>query len=139
MRDEKSGGRGFFHPSSLRLHPLSLGRLRDLARLDAGRADLHATRPALRALDSYGLKVGVEAAARAVVRVRDVVAELRPLAADFASFSHCVFENLRALKRRVPPEAVPHCRGGGARVKRKLIANRFTQRQVEAAPGPVAG
>ena len=78
------------------------GRLRDLARLDAGRADLHANRPALRALDAYGLKVWVEAAARAVVRVRDVVAELRPLAADFASFSHCVFENLRALKRRAP-------------------------------------
>src|SRR5919108_4124468 len=99
MRDEKSGGEGFFHPSSLRLHPLLLGRLRDLARLDAGRADLHPYGPALRALDAYGLQVGVEAAARAVVRVRDVVAELRPLAADFASFSHCASENLRALKK----------------------------------------
>src|ERR671931_1845306 len=89
MRDEKSGGEGFFHPSSLRPHPLLLGRLRDLARLDAGRADLHPDGPALRALDADRLQVGVEAAARAVVRVRDVVAELRPLAADFASFSHC--------------------------------------------------
>jgi hypothetical protein len=30
--------------------------------------------------------------------VRDVVPELRPLAADFASFSH-YFENLRTLKK----------------------------------------
>src|SRR5437588_1269304 len=75
------------------------GRLRDLARLDAGRADLHANRPALRALDAYGLKVWVEAAARAVVRVRDVVAELRPLAADFASFSHYVFFKPPSVKK----------------------------------------
>ena len=43
---------------------------------------------ALRALDAYGLQVGVEAAARAVIRVGNVIAELRPFAADFASFGH---------------------------------------------------
>jgi hypothetical protein len=53
-------------------------------------------------LDAYGLQVGVEAAARSIVRVRDVVAELRAFAADFASFSHD-FDNLRTLKRRAIP------------------------------------
>src|ERR1043165_3462722 len=129
MRDEKRRRERVHSPLPPRLHPLLLGRLRDLARLDAGGADLHAYRPALRALDAYRLKVRVEAAARAVVRVRDVVAELRPLAADFASFSH-YFENLRTLKRRVPVRLWPHGQDGGARRKRKFIANGFAERQV---------
>ena len=46
-----------------------LGRFGDLAPLDAGGADLHPLRAALRALDADGLQVRVEAAARAVVSV----------------------------------------------------------------------
>ena len=75
---------------------LNLRRLQHLALLDAGGADLHAARRALRGLDANLLKVGVEAPPGAVVRVRDVVAELRTLAAHFASFCHDCLKYLRA-------------------------------------------
>jgi hypothetical protein len=95
------------HHSAFIVHHLKrLRRFGDLAGLDARGADLHADVAALRALDADGLKVGVEAAARAVVRVRDVIPELRPLAADFASFSH-YFENLRTLKKPRPSPCGP--------------------------------
>ena len=59
----------------------------DLAGLDAGRADVQALgRP--RHDSANGLDVGVPAAAGSDVRVRDVVAEARPLTADVADGSH---------------------------------------------------
>jgi hypothetical protein len=64
------------------------GRFRDLASLDTGRANLHPLRSASGPLNPYGLQIRIEAAARPIVRVRDVIAELRAFAADFASFSH---------------------------------------------------
>src|SRR5919202_6382704 len=88
-----NGGQFLIHHSAFIVRRLR--RLRDLARLDAGGADLHAHRAALRALDADGLQIGIKAPRGAVVRVRDVVAELRALAADFASFSH----NGRYLRR----------------------------------------
>src|ERR1700761_2050672 len=59
----------------------------DLACLDAGGAHVHALgRAADRGADA--LDVRVPAAAGAAVRVRDVIAEARPLAAYFADGSH---------------------------------------------------
>jgi len=65
-----------------------LSRLGDFARLDTTGANLLAFNAALRALDADGLQVGIEAAARAIIRVGNIVAELRAFAANFASFSH---------------------------------------------------
>ena len=50
----------FFEPS---------GRLRDLASLDTGGANLLALSASLGQLHTYGLQVGIETAARAIVRV----------------------------------------------------------------------
>src|ERR1700751_5300954 len=58
----------------------------DLACLDAGGADVQALGRA-RHDSANGLDVGVPAAAGAAVRVRDVVAEARPLAAYVADGS----------------------------------------------------
>src|SRR6201996_1821979 len=60
----------------------------DLAGLDAGRAHVQALRRAPADLGPDGLDVRVPAAAGAAVRVRDVVAEARPLAAYVADGSH---------------------------------------------------
>jgi hypothetical protein len=68
------------------------GRFSDLASLDTTGANLHSFSPALRTLDANGLQVGIKATARAIVRVRNVIAELRRLAADVASFSHDFLE-----------------------------------------------
>jgi hypothetical protein len=78
------------HHSSFSIHHL-LSRFRDFAALDAGGADFHAHVPALRALHANFLQVGIETTPGAIVRVGDVVAELRPFAADFASFCHDCF------------------------------------------------
>jgi hypothetical protein len=64
------------------------GRLCDFASLDTTGANLHTLSTATGSLNPYGLQVGIEATARAIVRVRDIIAELRGLATDFASFSH---------------------------------------------------
>jgi hypothetical protein len=64
------------------------GRLRDFASLDTAGANLHALSAATRLLHLYGLQVGIETPARAIVRMRNIVAELWAFAADFASFSH---------------------------------------------------
>jgi hypothetical protein len=64
------------------------GRLGDFASLDTTGANLHALGTASGPLNPNGLKVWIEAASCPVVRVRDVIAELRAFAADFASFSH---------------------------------------------------
>jgi hypothetical protein len=71
-----------------RLAATGSGRFRDFARLDATGANLLALDAALRALDADGLQIRVEAAARAIVRVGNIITELRPFATDFASFSH---------------------------------------------------
>jgi hypothetical protein len=67
---------------------LALSRLGDFACLDTTGANLQALNAALRALHAYGLQVGIKATPRAIVRVRDIITELRAFAADFASFSH---------------------------------------------------
>lgn len=65
-----------------------LRRFSDFARLDATGANFHPLNASLRSLDSDRLQVGIKAPARAVVCVRDIIAELRSFATDFASFSH---------------------------------------------------
>ena len=70
------------------------GSLGDFARLDAGCTNLHAARATLRHLYADGLQIGIETSLGAIVRVRDVVAKLRALAADFATFCHSLFNLL---------------------------------------------
>jgi hypothetical protein len=65
-----------------------LSRFSDFARLDATGANLHALNAALRTLHADGLQVGIKATRRAVIRVGNIIAELRAFAANFASFSH---------------------------------------------------
>ena len=60
----------------------------DFTSLDAGRADFHPARATLGRLNANRLQIWIEPAWGAIVRVRDIVAELRSLAADFATFGH---------------------------------------------------
>src|SRR6476661_6857812 len=62
----------------------------DLARLEAGGADVESLRRHTVHQRPHALDVGVPAALGAAVRVRDVVTEARPLAADVAVGSHGV-------------------------------------------------
>ena len=64
------------------------GSFRDLASLDTGGANLHALSAAIGALHADGLQIWIKATARPIIRMRDIIAELRAFAADFASFSH---------------------------------------------------
>jgi hypothetical protein len=75
-------------PAAMRpTEPPLAGGLGDLARLDAGRADVETLRrPGHDRVN--GLDVGVPTAAGAAVRVRDVVAEARPFTADVADGRH---------------------------------------------------
>jgi len=68
-----------------------LRNFRYFVAFDANRANPHADDPALRALGADFLQVGIETAPGAIVRVGDVITELRPFAADFASFCHDCF------------------------------------------------
>jgi hypothetical protein len=68
-----------------------LGCFGDFARLDTTGADLLALRSAVGRLDAYGLQVGVEATPRTIIRVGNIIAELRAFATDFATFSHDCF------------------------------------------------
>ena len=63
----------------------------DFAGLDAGSANLHPAGATLRHLYADRLQIRIEPSRRAIVRVRDVIAELRSLAADFATFGHLCF------------------------------------------------
>ena len=76
--------------------------LRDFARLDAGCANFHPARAALGLLHANRLQVRIEASRSAIVRVRDIVAELWSFTADFATFGHFIQppEFLRFLYRR---------------------------------------
>jgi hypothetical protein len=68
-----------------------LGGLLDLASLDAGGANLHSARPALRQLHPNRLQIGIKPTRCSVVRMRHVITELGPFAADFATFRHCIY------------------------------------------------
>src|SRR5690606_31154850 len=74
---------------------------RDLAGLDARGAGVHALR---RPADhgTHTLDVRVPATGRTAVRVRDVVAEARPLAADVAVGSHGSLQRLQMHLRLIP-------------------------------------
>jgi hypothetical protein len=64
------------------------GSLRDFARLDAGCADFHPVRATLGLLHANRLQIRIEPSLSAIVRVRDIVAELWSFTADFATFGH---------------------------------------------------
>ena len=65
-----------------------LRSLGDFARLDAGCTNLHPARATLGLLHANRLQIRIEASLSAIVRVRDIVAELRSFTADFATFGH---------------------------------------------------
>ena len=102
MRFEEERGNDVRKRSRHASFCVRLGCFGDLAAFDTGGANLHPLYAPLRALDANGLQVWVEAPTRAIVSVRNVVAELRPLAADFASFSHDFLEYLRAIIKAPP-------------------------------------
>jgi hypothetical protein len=64
--------------------------LRDFARLDAGCANFHPARATLGLLHADRLQIRIEASRSAIVRVRDIVAELWSFTADFATFGHFI-------------------------------------------------
>src|SRR5919112_5922661 len=64
------------------------GSLRDFAGLDASCANFHPARATLGLLHANRLQVRIEASRSAIVRVRDIVAELWSFTADFATFGH---------------------------------------------------
>ncbi len=84
--DEYHDGQRFIHHSAFIIS--LLGCFRDFAALDASGTNPHPHRAALRSLRANLLQIRVKAALGAIIRVRDVVTELRPLATDFASFRH---------------------------------------------------
>jgi hypothetical protein len=73
------------------------GRFRDFARLDATGANLLTLDAAFGALNADGLQVRIEATARAIVSVRNIIAELWPFAADFTTFCHKFLKTSGAL------------------------------------------
>ena len=75
------------------------GSLRDFARLDAGCADFHPVRATLGLLHTNRLQIRIEASLCAIVRVRDIVAELWAFTANFATFGHNLF-NLQISKTK---------------------------------------
>ena len=79
----------------------ALRSLCNLARFDTACADLHALNASLRALHANGLQVWIKATGSAIVRMRNIVAELRAFAADFASFSHFFITSEYRRKRVV--------------------------------------
>ena len=81
---------------------------------DTGRADFHPLCAALGLLHANGLEIRIEAAAGTVIRVRYVVTELRPLAADFASFSHNYLCYLRTEKNSARVSYSSYGDGGAA-------------------------
>lgn len=87
---KKHAGPARFHLASFLAQAawLFLSRLRDFAAFDAAGADPHAHVSPLRTLDADRLQVRIEAARGAIIRMRDIVTELRAFAADFASFGH---------------------------------------------------
>ena len=97
MRDEEKRPRFIPHPSSS-IH--SLRCFGNFAGLDAAGANFHTLSAALRELDAYGLQVGIKTARRAIISMRDIIAELRAFAANFTSFSHDF---------RVPPGYCMYC------------------------------
>src|SRR5687767_4981787 len=88
---------------------------RDFTRLDAGRADFHPARATLGRLYANRLQVRIEAAWGSIVRVRDIVAELRSLAADFTTFGHLVFATSVIRKPRFIANAFPARQASTAR------------------------
>ena len=62
----------------------------DFAGLDAGRADFHPARATFGGLYANRLQIWIESTWGAIVRVRDIITELRALAADFTTFGHIV-------------------------------------------------
>jgi len=79
---------------------ISSGYFQDFACFNAARANPLADGPALRTLHADFLQVGIETAPGAIVRMGDVITELRPFAADFASFCHDCLRNLQTVIKR---------------------------------------
>jgi hypothetical protein len=77
-----------------------LSRFGDLTGFDTTRADLHTLNTTLWSLDSNGLQIWIEPTPGTVVSMRNIVAELRRLATDFASFSHILVNTSEQIKSR---------------------------------------
>ena len=100
--------------------------LRHFSCLDAGGADFHPAGAARGRLHANGLQVRIEPAPSAVIRVRDIIAELRALAADFTTFSH-YFCNLRKQKTKVYSKGVSKSSSHGDGELRNLVDWNLTE------------
>jgi hypothetical protein len=67
-----------------------LSRFSDLTGFDTTGADLQSFSAACGPLNTDRLQIRIETTTGAIVRVRDIVSELRAFAANFASLSHNV-------------------------------------------------
>jgi len=71
---------------------MRLGGFSDFAGLDTAGANFHSLSATLGLLHPNGLQIGIESARRSVICMRNIIAELRAFAANFASFSHNCFD-----------------------------------------------
>jgi hypothetical protein len=69
----------------------------DFSGLNATCTNFHALSATLRQLHTYGLQVWIKPTWRSIVRVRNIVTELGPFTADFATFGHDFNDTSRAL------------------------------------------
>jgi len=67
-----------------------LSSLRDFAGLDTAGTNFDSFGAAVGHLDANGLQIWIKTPRRSIVCVRNIVSELRPFSADFATFSHDV-------------------------------------------------
>jgi hypothetical protein len=76
---------------------IKLRGLGDFSGFNAAGTNFHPLGTTLRKLDTNRLQVWVEPPWRPIVRVRNIVSELRTFAADFATFSHDFYDTSKAL------------------------------------------
>jgi hypothetical protein len=65
-----------------------LSGLRDFAGLNTAGTNFDPFGATLGQLDANGLQIWIKTPRRSIVCVRNIVSELRPFSADFATFSH---------------------------------------------------
>jgi hypothetical protein len=74
----------------LEISLVKLSGLCDFTGLDTAGTNLYSFRAALGQLNANGLQIWTKTPWRSIVCVRNIVSELRPFSADFATFGHDV-------------------------------------------------
>ena len=127
MKEPVLGGTGRCSDARVFVQLQRLSGLSDLSGFNARRAHLYPASAPLRQLHTNRLQVWIKSSRCAVIRVRDIVAELRSFAADFTTFGH-YFCNLRVFWFPYSVSGIIQlvsCRNK----KLSFIANAFLSRQ----------